>query len=65
MNYTLLAFLAYAIVTAIGMVGLGNIFWSVIKTSCPSPKPSAPTEHPLFIVGLSFFLGYRLYAEFF
>ena len=65
MNYTLLAFLAYAIVTAIGMVGLGNIFWSVIKTSCPSPKPSAPTEHPLFIVGLSFFLGYLLYEEFF
>ena len=65
MNYTLLAFLTYAIVTAIGMVGLGNIFWSVIKTSCPSPKHSAPTEHPLFIVGLSFFLGYLLYEEFF
>ena len=65
MNYTLLAFLAYAIVTAIGMVGLGNIFWSVIKTNCPSPKPSAPAEHPLFIVGLSFFLGYLLYEEFF
>lgn len=63
MNYTLLAWLAYAIVTAIGMVGLGNIFWSVIKNNCPSPKPSAPTEHPLFIVGLSFFLGYLLYEE--
>ena len=65
MNYTLLAFLAYAIVTAIGMVGLGNIFWSLIKTNCPSPKPSAPAEHPLFIVGLCFFLGYLLYEEFF
>lgn len=63
MNYMLLAWLAYAIVTAIGMVGLGNIFWSVIKNNCPSPRPSAPTEHPLFIVGLSFFLGYLLYEE--
>lgn len=63
MNYTLLAWLAYAIVTAIGMVGLGNIFWSVIKNNCPLPRPSAPTEHPLFIVGLSFFLGYLLYEE--
>ena len=63
MNFTLLAFLAYAIVTAIGMVGLGNIFWSVIKNNCPLPQPSAPTEHPLFILGLSFFLGYLLYEE--
>ena len=63
MNYTLLAWLAYAIVTAIGMVGLGNIFWSVIKNNLPLPKPSAPIEHPLFIVGLSFFLGYLLYEE--
>lgn len=63
MNYTLLAWLAYAIVTAIGMVGLGNIFWSVIKNNCPLPRLSAPTEHPLFIVGLSFFLGYLLYEE--
>jgi hypothetical protein len=63
MNYTLLAWLAYAIVTALGMVGLGNIFWSVIKNNLPLPKPSAPIEHPLFIVGLSFFLGYLLYEE--
>lgn len=63
MNYTLLAWLAYAIVTAIGMVALGNIFWSVIKNNCPLPRLSAPTEHPLFIVGLSFFLGYLLYEE--
>ena len=64
MNFSLLAFLAYAIVTAIGMVGLGHIFWTVIKTNCPAPKLSAPVEHPLFIVGLSFFLGYLLYEEF-
>ena len=63
MNYTLLAWLAYAIVTAHGMVGLGNIFWSVIKNNLPLPKPSTPIEHPLFIVGLSFFLGYLLYEE--
>ena len=65
MNLPLFAFLAYAIVTAIGMVGLGNIFWSVIQTNCPSPKPSAPAEHPVFVVGLSFFLGYLVYEEFF
>ena len=64
MNFSLLAFLAYAIVTGIGMVGLGHIFWTVIKTNCPAPKLSAPLEHPLFIVGLSFFLGYLLYEEF-
>ncbi len=64
MNFSLLAFLAYAIVTAIGMVGLGHIFWTVIKTNCPAPKLSAPVEHPLFILSLSFFLGYLLYEEF-
>ena len=64
MNFSLLAFLAYAIVTAIGMVGLGHIFWTMIETNCPAPKLSAPVEHPLFILGLSFFLGYLLYEEF-
>ena len=61
MNFTLLAFLLYAVATSVGIIGIGHVCWSVIRSNFPQRNTSTLIEHPLLTLGICYLHGYLFY----